>query len=82
MLVVLVDLYVPEWYFPFFSPTCSSKSMLIPRYSLENCSVEQNRMVQLEGTYNNHLVQLPDHFRADLKSKHVVKGIIQIPLKH
>jgi len=25
----------------------------------------------LEGTYNNHLVQLPDHFRADQKLKHV-----------
>jgi len=39
-------------------------------------------VVLLEGTYNNHLVQLPDHFRADQKFKHVVKGIVQMPLKH
>jgi len=31
----------------------------------------------LEGTYNNHLVQLPDRFRADQKLQHVVKGIVQ-----
>jgi len=32
--------------------------------------------------YHDHLVQLPDHFRADQKLKHVMKGIVQIPLKH
>ena len=31
----------------------------------------ENRIVQLEGTYNNHLVQLPGHFRADQKLKHM-----------
>jgi len=36
----------------------------------------------LKETYNDHLVQLPDQFRADLKLKHVVKGIVQMPLKH
>jgi len=45
-------------------------------------SVEKNRIFQLEGTYNNHLVQLPDHFRADKKLEHVIKGIVQIPFKH
>ena len=30
----------------------------------------------------HHLVQLPDHFRADQKLKHVLKGIVQMPLKH
>jgi len=29
----------------------------------------------LERTYNNHLVQLSDHFRADQKLKHVVKAL-------
>ena len=38
--------------------------------------------ISLEGTYNNHLVQLPDHFRADQKIKHVIKGIVKMPLKH
>ena len=33
---------------------------------------------QLEGTYNDHLGQLPSHFRADQKLKHVTKGIVQI----
>ncbi|PKU36123.1 aryl hydrocarbon receptor nuclear translocator-like protein 2 isoform x1 [Limosa lapponica baueri] len=42
----------------------------------------QKRICQLEGTYNDHLVQVPDHFRAAQKLKHVVKGIIQMPLKH
>ena len=36
----------------------------------------------LEGTYNNRLAQLPDHFRADQKLKHAIKGIVQMPLKH
>ena len=31
-----------------------------------------NRIFQLEGTYNNQLVQLLDHFRADQKLKHVI----------
>ena len=43
---------------------------------------EKNRIIQLEGTYNNHLVQLPDHFRADQKLKHIIKGTAQMPLKH
>jgi len=36
----------------------------------------------LEGTYNNHLVQLPDDFIADQKLKDVIKGIAQMPLEH
>jgi len=31
----------------------------------------------LEGTNNGHLVQLPDQ-----KLSHVIKGIVQTPLKH
>jgi len=30
----------------------------------------------LEGTYNDHLVQLPDHFMADQKLKHVINSIV------
>jgi len=36
----------------------------------------------LEGTYNNHPVQLPDQFRADQKLKHIIKGNVQVPHKH
>jgi len=42
--------------------------------------MEWNRLFQLEGTYNDHLVQLPDQFRADQKLKRVIKGIVQMPL--
>lgn len=28
----------------------------------------------MEGTYNNHLVQLPDQFEAEQKLKHIIKG--------
>jgi len=38
-------------------------------------------MFQLEGTYNDHLVPLPDHVRADQKLTHGVNGIVQTPLK-
>jgi len=36
----------------------------------------------LEGTYKDHQVQLPDHFRAGQKLKRVTKGMVQAPLKH
>lgn len=38
-------------------------------------------LLQLEGTYKDHLVQLPDQFRADQELNHIVKRIVQIPLK-
>jgi len=52
--------------------------------SVEVQLLEYNRMeyFQLEETYDDHLVQLPDHFRADQKLKHVIKGVVQMPLKH
>jgi len=59
-------------------PTCIE-------YSYQPFRIEQNRTkqkFQLEGTYNNHLVQPPDHSRADQKLKHVIKGIVQMPLEH
>jgi len=36
----------------------------------------------MEETHNDHLVQLPDHFKADRKFKHVIKGIFRRALKH
>lgn len=30
--------------------------------------------VRIEGTYNNHLVQMPDHFEAEQKLKHIIEG--------
>lgn len=37
--------------------------------------VEENRIFQLEGTYKDHVVQLPGQFRADPKFRHVAKDI-------
>lgn len=31
-------------------------------------------IIRIEGTYNNHLAQLPDQFEADQKLKHIIKG--------
>ena len=57
---------------------CHLRSRTATAFPLSNS--EQNRLFELEGTYNDHLVQLPDQFRADQKLKHV-KGILQMPLK-
>lgn len=43
--------------------------------------MDWNRLFLLEGTYNDHLVQLPDPFRADQKFKHIIKSIDQMPPK-
>jgi len=43
--------------------------------------MEWNGTVLLEGTYNDHLAQLPDYFRTEQKLKYVTKGIVQTPLK-
>ena len=40
------------------------------------------RVGQLEETYNDHQAQVPDHFRAGQKLKHVIKRVVQMPLKH
>lgn len=40
----------------------------------------RTRLFHLEKTYNDHLIQLPDPFRTDIKL--VIKGTIQMPLKH
>lgn len=57
------------------------KSEEVENYSMDY-RTEYNRLFQLERTYNDHLVQLPGQFRADLKLKHVVKGVAQMPLTH
>lgn len=44
--------------------------------------IEQNRVVQLEGTYKDRQVQLPNHFRANQKLGYINKGIVQMPLEH
>ena len=43
---------------------------------------EQNIIVQLEGMYRDHRAQLPDHFRAAQKLKHITEDTVQMPLAH
>jgi len=40
------------------------------------------RIVELEGIYKDHQLQQPDHFGANEKLEHIIKGIIQTPLEH
>jgi len=41
---------------------------------------ERKGVVQLEETFKDHLVQWPDHFRADRKlKKHLSEGFIHRP---
>lgn len=42
----------------------------------------QNRIFQLERTYKDQLIQLPDQLRPDQKFKHAMNGMVQMPLKH
>lgn len=44
--------------------------------------LDYNRLFQLEVTYDNHLVQLPENFRAEQRFKLVIKGIVQMPFEH
>lgn len=53
-----------------------------PYHRMEWNRMEQNRTFQLQGTYNDHIVQLPDQVRADQKLKHSFKGIVQMPFKY
>jgi len=62
--------------------TDKAKSDHVPVSYLYISCTDGNRIVQLEGTYNNHLVQLPVHFRADQKLKRSIKGIVQRSLRH
>lgn len=41
-----------------------------------------NLEVQLEGTYNNHWIQLLGRLRSNQKLKHIIKSVIQMPFEH
>lgn len=43
---------------------------------------QHNKIVQLEGTYKDHLFQLPERIKANQKVRHIIKGINQMPLEH
>lgn len=45
-------------------------------------NLKQNGLFQLEETYINHLVQLPDFSRADQNSKIVIKVTAQMSLQY
>jgi len=58
-----------------------SRELRYPSWSL--LIESRAEYLQLERTYNkDHLVQLPDHFSADQKVQHIIKGIVKMPLKH
>lgn len=40
------------------------------------------KVVQLEGTFGDYVVQLPELYRANQKLKHINEVIIQLPLEH
>lgn len=42
----------------------------------------QDRIVQLEGIFKYHQVQLPDQLRANQKLKHVIVSINHVLLEH
>lgn len=42
--------------------------------------VDWNRLLQ--GTYNDHFIQLPEKSRAGQKLEYVIKGIVQMLLKN
>lgn len=44
--------------------------------------MEWNGIFQLDGTFKDHLAELPDHFGANKKLKHIAECIIQMPLEH
>ena len=48
----------------------------------KECSIALHRIVHLEESFNNHWVQLPDHFRVNQKWKHINEGIVQMPVEH
>ena len=51
---------------------------------LEQYRTEKNR-IQMEGrssSFKDHLVQLPDHLRANQKLEGLTVGFVQIPCKH
>lgn len=68
----------PVWYF---------RTVTLPlrhryKYKSYREGSRSERIVQLEGTFRDHLAQLPEHSRAHQKSKHVTEGIVQMLLIH
>lgn len=53
-------------------------SYLSSTCALSLTSQDWNRIVQLEGTFREHLVQLPDLFGANKKLKHI-EGVVHMP---
>lgn len=47
--------------------------------SFTRTALKTDSIFPLEGTSNNHLMQLCDHFRADQKLKQITKSIVQMP---
>lgn len=43
---------------------------------------QHNRIVQLEGTYEDHPFRLPEHIKANQKARHIINGVNQMPLEH
>ena len=43
--------------------------------------VQHLQVIPARGFIDDHLVQLPGHFRADQKLQHVIEAIVQMPLK-
>lgn len=48
----------------------------------EQKRLEESLTEQLEAAFNDHLVQLPELFKANQKLKHITGGNIQMPLEH
>lgn len=42
-------------------------------------ALKTDRILPLEGTSNNQLMQLSDHFRADQKLRQIIESIVQMP---
>lgn len=45
-------------------------------------SSKERRGEQLKGTYEDHQVHLPDHFKAKQKLKCIIEGIIQMLIEY
>lgn len=59
-----------------------SKGCVWGEYERQQQQIEEKRIVQLEETYKDHWVQLPDLFRSKQKLKHIHEGIVQMSFEH
>lgn len=71
--VLLLELCSPHVDAMFNAPFRQSAEKLV------QCKCHFNSF-QLEGTFRDQPVQLPDQFRAEQKSKHGTEGTVQTPL--